>query len=421
MIGSKGSVGGFAILALLAFALVLASSGGGTRAAAAVRVRASASAGWANVTASPMPDTLAGAMMAYDSTANRFLLFGGWDGDGVNQTWLFDPANRTWSQIMTTVAPSSRGDAQLVYDPQDGVFLLFGGWHEDANGSYVRLADTWTFALGNRTWQELHPRSAPAPRSDAAIAFDSAHGQLFLFGGFNGTTYLGDAWSYAYANDTWSPRPSAVMPSARADGRMVYDEIDGRFFLYGGNDYSDANLNFHHLADTWEYSWASNRWAQVMTQGSPGPRDYAVLAYDSHIAGLLLFGGYGDRTILGDTWSYDIATRSWHAVAGTLAPPPRFAGVGGYDPREDAFVVFGGLGNGGLRSDTWILPQFVLGMPGPASPVHDGVILLFLIGFGSLVAANALGLPGHLRRRRDARRRAGRDVESGGVGPGRPR
>jgi hypothetical protein len=241
----------------------------------------------------------------------------------------------------------------LVYDVAANALVLFGGWYETRDGSYHRLADTWTFFVGNGTWIQRNPRMSPSPRSDAAVAYDDTDRITLLFGGFDGEHYLGDMWYYVFVNDTWIPRSSPRLPSPRADGRMVYDPQHRTFFLFSGNDYSDASFNFHHLADMWRYSWVSNAWMQIFPDLLPSPRDYAVFAVDLTFGELLLTGGFGNRTILGDTWAFNTTQLIWRNLTTSVAPPPRMAAVGGYDSTEDVLVVYGGGDKTEIKGDSW--------------------------------------------------------------------
>lgn len=339
---------------------------------------------------------MAGAMMAYDSQADRFVLFGGWDGHrGLNGTWVFDPTNRTWTELHPPVSPIPRGDEMFVYDDRANAFVLFGGWYERPNETYVRLSDTWTFSLSMRTWTQRHPPASPSPRSDAEVAYDPEVDQVLLVGGFSGTGYLGDVWSYSLGNDTWSPRPSTLQPSPRSDGRMVYVPSQDRFILYGGNDYNGPNFTFHHLADTWAYSWARNLWTLLPTAGAPPARDYPILAYEPSAGVLLLTSGYGNRTILNDLWAFDLSTDTWSNRAPGEPPPPRYAGAGGFDDSGDVLVVFGGAGNQGLLADTWFYGVDSPAATGPLAPFVVPFVVAGMMGAG-LVATWAM-----LRGRRD--------------------
>jgi hypothetical protein len=352
--------------------------------------------GWTNVTSTPSPPPMAGAMMAYSSKDHRFVLFGGWDGaKGMDGTWIYEPGNRAWRELHPTVSPIGRGDGMFVYDSRSDKFLLFGGWHEETNGTYTRLDDTWLFSFQNTTWKERHPARSPSARSDSEVAYDPLLDTVLLLGGFNGSAYLGDIWAYTMSDDTWSARPAAVKPSPRADGRLVYIESQDRFILFGGNDHNGPS---HHLADTWTYSWNSNVWKLLSTKDGPGARDYPMFAFDPATRRALLTGGFGDGTILNDLWAFDIVIDTWFDLAPAISPPPRFAATGGFDPTENLLVLFSGLANTGLLADTWYYSSR------PSSAAQDWLSPTALVGVGSLIVAGvAVGTLLVISRRRRSR------------------
>ncbi len=335
--------------------------------------------------------------MAYSSRADRFVLFGGWDGvRGLNGTWTFDPANRTWTELHPASSPIARGDEMFVYDNRSDLFILFGGWYEFPNGSYKRLADTWTFSLATATWTQRNPPITPSPRSDAEVAYDPAADAVLLVGGFSGTGYLGDVWVYFPTNNTWWPRGPTLEPSPRADGRMIYVGTQDRFILFGGNDYSGPNFSFHHLNDTWSYRWAANEWIRIPTTSTPGARDYPVFALDSNAGIALLTAGYGNSTILDDLWGFNLTTDAWLNLTPSDSPPAWFAAAGGFDSIDNAFVLFSGAGNKGLLADTWYYGY------GSGTPSNGGIGLPEFLAAGAATVV-LVTLAGYLvvsRRRR---------------------
>lgn len=342
---------------------------------------------WTEVGPPLEPPAMAGAMMAYDSAAHRFVLFGGWNGaSALNATWLYDPGNRTWTQLHPSGSPLDRGDFMFVYDSRADVFLLFGGWHEEPNGTYIRLDDTWTFALGTDTWTERHPARSPSARSDAEVAYDPVADAVLLVGGFDGSAYLGDMWAYTPGNDTWFPRASPVQPSPRADGRMVYVNSQDRFVLFGGNDYSGPNLTFHHLADTWSYLWAANAWENLTAATGPEARDYPILAYDPAGGQVLLTSGFGNGTSLSDLWTFNLTTNAWAQLTPPISPPARFASAGGFDTSNNLLIVFGGATDTGLIGDTW---HYGLAPPSEA-PTAAPLLWALPVGIAAVALAAAL-------------------------------
>lgn len=318
------------------------------------RATGAAAAGWSDVSPIASPPAMAGALMAYSSRSNRFVLFGGWTGpSALNTTWSYDPENRTWTLLRPAIAPTSRGDGMFAYDSRADLFVLFGGWHEMPNGTYVRLDDTWVFSLSADVWTLRHPGLAPSPRSDSEVAYDPVDDAVLVVGGFNGTAYLGDVWSYSPGSDLWAPRSSGVEPSRRADGRMVYVASQGRFLLFGGNDFSGPDLSFHHLSDTWSYNWSSNAWTPLSETVHPEARDYPILALDPSAGQVLLTSGFGNGTSLADLWGFNLANGAWADLTPAFSPPARFAAAGGFDLADNLLVVFGGANDTSLRSDTW--------------------------------------------------------------------
>lgn len=311
-------------------------------------------AGWTDVTSAVHPPAVAGSMMTYDPHEGVFVLFGGSVGHPIGETWIFDPETLEWTDVDPVVSPPPRADSMLVYDTRARAVVLFGGWYETPEDYYERWADIWAFYVANRTWIERHPISSPPPRSDAAVAYDETDGVILLFGGFDGATYLGDMWYYSFDNDTWASRTAPRMPSPRADGRMVYDPQGEAFYLFSGNDYSDPSFRFHHLADMWRYRWAENEWAQIFPDALPMPRTYAVFENDLAFGELLMTGGYGNRTVLGDMWAFNTTRLVWRNITTPGGPPPRIAAVGGYDSVRDVLVLFGGGDDTSVKADTWV-------------------------------------------------------------------
>lgn len=330
---------------------------------------------WTNVTQAISPPAMAGAVMAYSSQDNRFVLFGGWNGTTLGETWVFDPVGLAWEKLATQGSPPARGDGAFAYDPRGDVFVLFGGWYDFPPGVYHRLGDTWHFYLSNLTWVQISSPTSPSPRSDSAIAHDTLDRGLVLFGGFDGSNYLGETWRYDTQAGRWTNSSPTTEPPPRADGRLAYDSRHNRFVLFAGNDFSGPNFTFHHLDDTWVYEWPGNTWTRLPLDEHPSARDYAVFAFDDEAGEFLLHGGYGERVILGDLWSFNLAQNRWIDVHVVRGPEPRFAAVGGYDSRDDLFVIFGGLGNGGLLADTWFLRY--TGAEGAVAPASlTGIVLL---------------------------------------------
>ncbi len=342
---------------------------------------------WADRSEGAAPPAAAGTLFAYDSNADRFVLFGGWNGSNLNETWSWNPSTGRWADLAPPSSPPARADAMFVFDPHANDFLLFGGWTEDAQGTTHRFNDTWTFSLSADRWAQLDPRGAPSARSDGATVFDPTDDEMLVFGGFSGSTYLGDAWAFHPATDTWVALSSGwPSPGPRADGRLVWDPVDQEAVLFGGNDFSGPNFTFHHLRDTWTYHPSTGRWTPVIALAAPAARDYAFEGFDPVTGLVLLFGGFGPSVMENDTWAFSPENGTWSPIAGPRGPPPRYAGGGAFDARDGVFVVTGGLGTAGLLNDTWVLTSKLVPY-GPASPIPPMLGLVAVGAGGGVVVA----------------------------------
>ena len=237
-------------------------------------------------------------------------------------------AQLSWRQLDL---PDARQGAALAYDAPRGVVLMVGGVTDDPSP----LADTWQWD-GTR-WTQLFPATAPGARGYHSMVYDQAHGEIVLFGGWNGGGFLSDTW--VWRNGQWTRLFPATSPGARDHAQLAYDSQRGRVVLYGGY----ANGNY---ADTWE--WDGNNWQQQLgTQ--PGGRHGHGLVY---LGGgrTLLFGGYSN-TALRDTWLWD--GTSWVQQAPATSPPARWHPCLGFDATRGRAVLFGGWSGSASLNDTW--------------------------------------------------------------------
>ncbi len=316
---------------------------------------------WNNVTpTSGGPAGLSNAAMTNDSANSGSMLFGGEDNTGTFQsgTWVWD--GTVWGQQSPTTSPTARINAALART-QSGTTngaILFGGF----DGTNY-LADTWTWDGTN--WTEQTPATSPPARAGATIEYFD--GQVVLFGGYNGTSYLNDTWTWD--GTTWTEQ-SGTNPSARAYASMAedtgYANGTGALVLFGGYNGSS------YLGDTWTYTAAG--WTQQTPTTSPSARAYAAMAYNGTLAEPTIFGGYDGTTVLADTWEYT-GTNNWVEQSPTTNPPARMDGAMADNSTDGQLVLFGGQATTSTSSalgDTWTFysapdaPTGVTAVPGNA-------------------------------------------------------
>jgi hypothetical protein len=117
-----------------------------------------------------------------------------------------------------------------------GEDIQFGGAEEpDAlpTTPYVAtqvVGDTWTW--NGTKWKQLHPDHSPSPRSGARMAFDPTLKGFMLFGGFDGTNFLGR--HVGMKRHGLDAAQADHSPPARASYGMAWDPPLKGLVLFGG-------------------------------------------------------------------------------------------------------------------------------------------------------------------------------------------
>ena len=142
-------------------------------------------------------------------------------------------------------------------------------------------------------------------------------------------------------NKTWQFLDVSA-PPARLGHAMAYDSLRKRVVLFGGSGSSSL------LGDTWE--WDGAIWVRMATNG-PSPRAFSAMAYDNRLGRTILFGGMTVSNISAETWGWDGANWTILTAAG---PGARLRHAMAYDSDRGRTVLFGGLADTGFeQADTW--------------------------------------------------------------------
>ncbi len=280
--------------------------------------------------------------MASDDAARRVVLYGGTTRTQL-RTDVWEWSGSSWRQLAATSSAGGRRGHGFVFDPARQVFVAFGGVT-----SAGIVGDTWE--LADATWTQ-RTVAAPAARAHFALAYDGSAARSVLFGGWGGgLSYFADTWTWD--GSAWtSVTPAGLSPHARAFMSAAYDSNRDRLVLFGGlfNDSSSST----YYGDTWE--WDGSNWADVTPpSGSPNPRAYHAMAYDSSLHRTILFGGFSfAEGNFNDTWAWDGS--SWNRLATTAAPSLRISPGLAFDSVQQRVLLFGGQLNSTYYGDTWSL------------------------------------------------------------------
>ena len=301
----------------------------------------------------------------YDSRADRFIAFGGdvSSTTATNWTLSYDLPNSPWTNITPTGGPSPRVGAMMVYDSRADRVVLFGG----LTPTLSTFADTWVFDYANDTWTNVTPSTSPSARGAAAMSYDPVADRVILFGGFASFSLAADTWTYDYSANTWTQLSPSGSPAGRYLASMVYDPIRQRTLLFGGGILSGYTVVF--TSDTYAFDYATDAWALLTPTTSPPGRGGAGMAYDVTAQRTILFGGASGTatsTFLGDTWAYDSSSNTWTNLTVTYSPQARVDLGLAYSTRAGVSVMFGGTTSEGLTAgDVW---SFRYGAVAPPAP-----------------------------------------------------
>jgi hypothetical protein len=284
-----------------------------------------------------LPPAREGAAMAFDSTRNQTILFGGFsNGQLITDTWSWDGTK--WTELFPSNSPSGRQFAAMAFDPISNLIILFGGVSNSG------LGDTWSWDGTN--WTQQSPGTSPSARSGASMAFDSINNLLILFGGFSGNATMNDTWNWNGTNWVQLLDGSTNSPTPRSFATMAFGPTANQMILFGGFG-TNTRMN-----DTWSWDGANTTWAELNNgnSGSPPDRSNAVMGYDPVNQLNILFGGQSNSADLSDTWSWDGST--WSVPPSiTTSPSARDSASFALDANNN-LILFGGI-NGQIFGDTW--------------------------------------------------------------------
>lgn len=331
------------------------------------------------------PQVRYGVSSAYDGAHDTLMLFGGTDRtSSYNDVRVLANASGkggppAWaSRQVSGTPPSPRSFAVAAYSSTQDALFIFGG----VNGGNQIVADLWQLANasgtgGTPTWTSVPVAgAAPSPvRGEMSGVYAEKQDVLVLYGGVNCSASSCTEYSDTYAlrgltsAPTWAPvAAGAGAPPARFLHSSVYDAVNDRMFVFGGNASTsltgDATAN---LDDVWMLSnvtGAGPSWREVVpaTTGKPGATMGQSAVYDPDNGRMIVFGGVNtSNTVTTDTWILaGLASGSprWFPYAtGTPTPPSRTLHAAAYaGSASNRMIVFGGSKGGGTYgNDTWVL------------------------------------------------------------------
>jgi hypothetical protein len=274
----------------------------------------------------------------------------------------------SWVALNLTPRPFARERHAMAFDSARSESVLFGGF----NGAYMN--DTWV--LGPTGWTQRTPATSPPARADHAMAFDPVRQRTVLLGGTNGSP-LTDIWEWDGL--TWTQRATGVTGLADGGSATFDPLLSGVFYnrdavnlLWNGTaantltvaqptGASNCPMVFHAAAGgalrrvgqyTYRFSLPQG-WVDYGFDQAFQVTRYAI-ASDPVRNRVFVQGGNGSVGSgsglgIGHSWQW-MGSYVWSEISGPL--PRRDSHAMVFDFGRDTFVMFGGHANGGSWTDT---------------------------------------------------------------------
>lgn len=296
--------------------------------------------------------------IAYDADAASLYLFGGQARDTLNDLWRYSIPSKTWLRLEPTgTLPLPRLGHTLLFDEQRKRLILFGG----QGGGF--FSDVWAFDLKTQRWTLLAPENTgPSRRYGHSAILDTETNRMIISHGFTDSGRFDDTWAFDLSSNRWlNITPSGTRPLRRCLHHAVLDPASRQMYLYGG---CASGFGPCPLGDLWSFDLRSNSWTEITGAVKPPPRQHYGISFDSRRKQLVLFGGGGGQGVLGDTWLFSSASRTWSELRNSIdAPSARLRHQGVYAPESGVSYFFGGSTSGGSTAELWELRSGLAQLP----------------------------------------------------------
>jgi hypothetical protein len=318
----------FAFATLFASAVVTASTGH------CAAMRSPLRLSWVEHPPVVSPSVRAYMACAYDPVSQKVVMFGGWDGLWLRDTWTYD--GTTWTQVQSSISPGPRAGHGMAYDAVERVVVLFGGFDGTACHS-----DTWLWDGASSTWTQAAPDQPLLELTGAILFTDPANGHVDRFGGYNRLADECSQRTHQWNGSTWIPLHTSTSPSPRASSPVALDRAHHEVVIVGGYP--------SYVQDTW--IWDGTNWTMLTPSASPQNLFDASAAFDPNLGHVISFGG---GPAYASTWEW--TSTDWLSLQPVVSPSARWDYAMAYDEALGSIVLFGGVTNGGgLFNETWWL------------------------------------------------------------------
>jgi len=250
-------------------------------------------------------------------------------------------------------------------------FLLFGGYGGSTYGTAGPLEDTWIFTVDETTssWAQLTPTQSPPTRYfyamvplilNSVTGGNKRYSGAGLMGGTNGSYPLNDFWVFTTETNEWLYVDLGEFEPRWGHSAVVYN---GDVYIFGGQN------GTQFFDDVWHFSLTDGTWKRVYNGGSTGPSARIMHSAASASGGFIVFGGVlSNGTASNDLWLFDVGSSKWTDLtqdslkaSNETVPSARYGAAAqgiaelGVSGRNSDLVVFAGEDGVSVFNDVWYL------------------------------------------------------------------
>lgn len=238
------------------------------------------------------PTACSDASLEYLPSRSVWILFGGRDaaGKALGQTWEFD--GKQWKDLNVS-SPSARWGAAMAYQSSLDRLVLYGGTTRYS----PEFEDTWVFKVSEGSWEQLPAKGkGPGPRAFAALAECGDNSSMLIYGGRGGFPLeSADAKTWALTSGAWT------------QSKYVEGPRDSKPVLLGGgsdlpqflvaNYFDTVGMAFTLMTTSRGTGWGR------MTENSLSYADGRAFCADGYYSRLLAYGGWSSHGCMFETWA----------------------------------------------------------------------------------------------------------------------
>ncbi len=157
---------------------------------------------WINMNPATKPSARELHSMVYDTNNDQVILFGGYNYKTTyynDETWIYNFTDNSWVNMNPTIKPSARGGHSMAYDSTNDKVILFGGFK--AVDNWVENV-AWVYNFTDNSWINMGSAINPGIGGGNSMIYDSINDKVILFGGPESElTYSSKTWIYNWTNN----------------------------------------------------------------------------------------------------------------------------------------------------------------------------------------------------------------------------